>query len=103
MSYQELSQVLKVLADLSRLEILDILSGGELYVYDLLEHFRFPQPTLSYHMKTLVESELVYTGHNRMYQLNHALLESINQNLSHINTAHERCICNEITPGVCGA
>ncbi|WP_086428440.1 ArsR/SmtB family transcription factor [Staphylococcus cornubiensis] len=106
MSYQELSKTLKILADPSRLEIGDILSYGELCACDLLEHFQFSQPTLSYHMKTLVESELVFTrksGHKRMYRLNHALLEAINQNLSRINTAHERCICNEITPGVCGA
>ncbi|PCF87849.1 ArsR/SmtB family transcription factor [Staphylococcus intermedius] len=103
MSYQELSKILKILANPSRLEILDMLSGGELYVCDLLEHFRFPQPTRSDHMKTLVESEWFYTGHIRMHQLNHALLEAINQNLCRINTAHERCICHAMMSGVCGA
>ncbi len=59
MSYKELSALLKVLSDPSRLEILDLLSCGELCACDLLEHFQFSQPTLSYHMKFLVESELV--------------------------------------------
>lgn len=61
MSYKELSTILKVLSDPSRLEILDLLSCGELCACDLLEHFQFSQPTLSHHMKLLVDNELVYT------------------------------------------
>ena len=53
MSYKELSAILKVLSDSSRLEILDLLSCGELCACDLLEHFQFSQPTLSHHMKSL--------------------------------------------------
>ncbi len=61
MSYKELSTILKVLSDPSRLEILDLLSCGELCACDLLEHFQFSQPTLSHHMKSLVDNELVTT------------------------------------------
>ncbi len=57
MSYKELSTILKVLSDPSRLEILDLLSCGELCDCDLLEHFQFSQPTLSHHMKLLVDNE----------------------------------------------
>ncbi|MGO2109074.1 MAG: ArsR family transcriptional regulator, partial [Staphylococcus equorum] len=39
MSYKEISIVLKVLSDPSRLEILDLLSCGELCACDVLEHF----------------------------------------------------------------
>ena len=59
MSYKELSAILKILSDPSRLEILDLLSCGELCACDLLEHFQFSQPTLSHHMKSLVDNELV--------------------------------------------
>ena len=52
MSYKELSTILKVLSDPSRLEILDLLSCGELCACDLLEHLQFSQPTLSHHMKS---------------------------------------------------
>ncbi|MGU3670530.1 As(III)-sensing metalloregulatory transcriptional repressor ArsR, partial [Staphylococcus saprophyticus] len=52
MSYQELATILKVLSDPSRLEIIDLLSCGELCACDLLEHFQFSQPTLSHHMKS---------------------------------------------------
>ncbi|MVM24108.1 As(III)-sensing metalloregulatory transcriptional repressor ArsR, partial [Staphylococcus aureus] len=61
MSYKELSTILKILSDPSRLEILDLLSCGELCACDLLEHFQFSQPTLSHHMKSLVDNELVTT------------------------------------------
>ena len=59
MSYKELSAILKILSDPSGLEILDLLSCGELCACDLLEHFQFSQPTLSHHMKSLVDNELV--------------------------------------------
>ncbi|GAB5833974.1 hypothetical protein JMUB7551_28380 [Staphylococcus aureus] len=60
MSYKELSTILKILSDPSRLEILDLLSCGELCACDLLEHFQFSQPTLSHHMKSLVDLSLIH-------------------------------------------
>ncbi|PCF40784.1 ArsR/SmtB family transcription factor [Staphylococcus delphini] len=106
MSYQALSKILKVLSDPSRLEILDLLSCGELCACDLLTHFQFSQPTLSHHMKLLVDNELVFTrkeGNKRMYRLNHDFLAVIYQNLNHIGTSNERCICHDIKSGECGA
>ena len=44
LNYKEISQYLKVIADSSRLEILDLLSCGELCACDLLEHFSFLNP-----------------------------------------------------------
>lgn len=41
MTYKELATFLKVLSDSSRLEILDLLSCGELCACDLLAHFQF--------------------------------------------------------------
>ena len=51
MNYSEISQYLKVMADSSRLEILDLLSCGELCACDLLQHFLF-----STHIKSSYES-----------------------------------------------
>ncbi|QLK86147.1 As(III)-sensing metalloregulatory transcriptional repressor ArsR [Staphylococcus sp. 17KM0847] len=104
MSYKELSTILKVLSDPSRLEILDLLSRGELCACDLLEHFQFSQPTLSHHMKSLVDNELVTTrknGNKHMYQLNHAFLDYINQNLDIINTSDQSCACKNMKSGEC--
>lgn len=44
LNYSEISQYLKVMADSSRLEILDLLSCGELCACDLLQHFSFLNP-----------------------------------------------------------
>ena len=96
MSYKELSTILKILSDPSRLEILDLLSCGELCACDLLEHFQFSQPTLSHHMKSLVDNELVIVqkdGNKHMYQLNHSILDDVNKNLTIINTSDQHCIC----------
>ncbi|MBI5973568.1 ArsR/SmtB family transcription factor [Staphylococcus caledonicus] len=104
MSYKELSAILKVLSDPSRLEIIDLLSCGELCACDLLEHFQFSQPTLSHHMKSLVDNELVTTrkeGNKRMYQLNYQLLDNIHQDLTMLSTSNERCICKNMKSGEC--
>ncbi|AYU55644.1 ArsR/SmtB family transcription factor [Staphylococcus debuckii] len=104
MSYKDLSAILKVLSDSSRLEILDLLSCGELCACDLLEHFQFSQPTLSHHMKSLVENNIVTTrkdGNKHMYQLNHAILDDVNKNLTIVNTSDQRCICKNVKSGEC--
>ncbi|HDE0539780.1 TPA: winged helix-turn-helix transcriptional regulator [Staphylococcus aureus] len=104
MSYKELSTILKVLSDSSRLEILDLLSCGELCACDLLEHFQFSQPTLSHHMKSLVENNIVATrkdGNKHMYQINHAILDDVNNNLTIVNTSDQRCICKNVKSGEC--
>lgn len=104
MSYKELSTILKILSDPSRLEILDLLSCGELCACDLLEHFQFSQPTLSHHMKLLVDNKLVITrkdSNKHWYQLNHAILDDIIQNLNIINTSNQRCVCKNVKSGDC--
>ena len=58
-SYSDSIPLFKALADETRLQILDMLSSGEFCACKLLEHFAFKQPTLSYHMRILLESGLV--------------------------------------------
>ncbi|MEX2948937.1 metalloregulator ArsR/SmtB family transcription factor [Staphylococcus warneri] len=102
MSYQQLASTLKVLSDENRLEILDILSCGELCACDLLSHFQFSQPTLSHHMKVLVTYQFVTTrkeGNKRFYQLNHEFYTQIVDNLNLINTTHDQCICQSVKLG----
>ncbi|WP_052998201.1 ArsR/SmtB family transcription factor [Staphylococcus aureus] len=100
MTYKELATFLKVLSDSSRLEILDLLSCGELCACDLLAHFQFSQPTLSYHMKALVKTNLVI-GNKHLYQLNHNIFESVINNLSKVHTSNQRCICHNLKTGEC--
>lgn len=55
----EYAGIFKALGDETRLRILSMLAGGKTCACKILEEFNFTQPTLSYHMKQLVESGLV--------------------------------------------
>lgn len=50
---------MKAIAEPNRLKILDMISTGEKCACDILDHFDFTQPTLSHHMKVLIEAEIV--------------------------------------------
>ena len=95
-NYEEYSKVIKALGDSNRLKILDILSCGELCACALLENFDFTQPTLSHHMRILMDSGLVVSrkeGTWTYYKLN---LERTNQMiyfLMGIVTSTNDCIC----------
>lgn len=102
MTYQQLAISLKVLSDENRLEILDILSCGELCTYDLLSYFQFSQPTLSHHMKILVTHQFVTTrkeGNKRFYQLNDAFYTQILNHLNLIKNNNEQCKCHSMKLG----
>lgn len=51
--------VCRSLSDANRLQIVQMLSQGEKCACKLLEAFEISQPTLSYHMRNLIESGLV--------------------------------------------
>jgi len=58
-SYDEYALIFKTLGDRTRLEIVSMLSDKELCACKILEVFNITQPTLSYHMKMLVDTGLV--------------------------------------------
>ena len=58
-NYKESVQILKALADETRIQIIEMISLGELCACKILENFNISQPTLSYHMKILTECGLV--------------------------------------------
>lgn len=71
------SAISKALGDETRLAIVQMLSDGEKCGCKLLERFAITQPTLSHHMKILVESSLVNDrkeGKWHRYSLNTAAL-----------------------------
>lgn len=59
MRLEDVSLICKALGDSNRLEIVQMLSNGEKCGCRLLERFSITQPTLSHHMKILVECGLV--------------------------------------------
>lgn len=59
MKSTDIALICKALGDSNRLEIVRMLSDGEKCGCKLLERFEITQPTLSHHMKILVECGLV--------------------------------------------
>ncbi|MBM7615088.1 ArsR/SmtB family transcription factor [Alkaliphilus hydrothermalis] len=56
---KELVDIFKALSDENRIKIVQMLVGGELCACDIQEHFQLTQPTISHHMKVLMQSGLV--------------------------------------------
>lgn len=59
MNIKEIVSISKALADENRVKIIGLLSDGEKCGCKLLEEFNITQPTLSHHMRVLVECDLV--------------------------------------------
>lgn len=59
MNYEEISIILKAMADPNRIKIINLLSCGSLCACEVLEYFDFTQPTLSHHMKSLEKAGIV--------------------------------------------
>lgn len=53
------ARIFKAFCDVNRLQILEMLRGGEKCACVLLEHLKISQSTLSYHMKILCDSGIV--------------------------------------------
>jgi ArsR family transcriptional regulator len=94
--YEDNSKLIKALSDPNRLKIIDILSCGEMCACNILEHFDFTQPTLSHHMRVLVECNLVICRKEGLwnhYSLNLAQCNKIILFLMNLITETEDCIC----------
>ncbi|MCR5290387.1 MAG: metalloregulator ArsR/SmtB family transcription factor [Treponema sp.] len=59
MNESEIARICKALGDENRLQIINMLTGGELCACKILDAFNITQPTLSHHMKILTECNLV--------------------------------------------
>ena len=59
MNYEENARILKALGDSNRLKIIRLLSESEKCACEILESFYFTQPTLSHHMKVLMDCGIV--------------------------------------------
>lgn len=90
--YEDIIPVFKALADETRLQIIEMLLGGEHCACGILEHFDITQPTLSYHMKILTDCGLVmgrrdgawmrYTLRLEVFESFRSLFESICQRMT---------------------
>ena len=100
--YVDNALLFKALSDAGRLEIVDMLSCGELCACVILENFHITQPTLSYHMKALCDSGLVNRrkeGKWTYYSLNGEGILNLRAFLTDVTTAKANCICHEKNVG----
>lgn len=67
--YEKNAKILKALSDPNRLKIIDLLSCGEKCACEILESFKFTQPTLSHHMKVLIDCGLIEVRKDGIWNL----------------------------------
>lgn len=97
--YLACARMLKTLSDPSRLRIVDMLSCGEKCACELLDSFNFTQPTLSHHMRVLMESGLVrcrQEGLWRYYSLDTPQCEALLGELRRFMSFSQDCVCHRI-------
>ncbi|MDR3596732.1 metalloregulator ArsR/SmtB family transcription factor [Clostridium sp.] len=77
--YEINAKILKALSDPNRLKIIDLLSCGEKCACHILESFEFTQPTLSHHMKVLIECGLIEARKDGIWNLYKLNLKNANK------------------------
>lgn len=104
MDYELTAKVFKALGDPKRIQIVEMLSCGEKCACDLLEHFDFTQPTLSHHMKVLMNSGIVQTrktGTWHNYSLNVNNMNFLSGIIQSLIQKNDECICQTIENAEC--
>jgi ArsR family transcriptional regulator len=90
------ASVFRALSDANRLQIVDMLSCGELCACKLLGHFNITQPTLSHHMKVLTDCGIVNgrkDGVWTYYSLNRERIDGFIGFLRFVTSEKDNCIC----------
>ncbi len=97
MNYTELSKTFKILSNPKRLEILDIISCGEICACELQKRFNCTQPTLSYDMKLLKDANLIIErkeGRSHYYMINEDYTKEITTIFSKLSKEKQNCCCH---------
>lgn len=84
--YKEKTKIFKALSDINRLKIIDILSCKEQCGCQILSKFDFTQPTLSHHMKILIDSGLVVASKKGTWSYYKLNCENIKELIEFTNT-----------------
>jgi ArsR family transcriptional regulator len=100
---KELAELMKALADESRLTILIMLQAGEMCVCEILEALNFSQPAVSHHLKILKQAGMI-TDHREgkwvYYSLNTRVIKDMSRHLQRmlITPIEEGRPCQEARP-----
>ena len=93
MTTSDVALICKALGDPNRLGIVRMLSDGEKCGCRLLERFDITQPTLSHHMKILVECDLVNDrkeGKWHYYSLNNKTISMFIEYIDNLNSCKDK-------------
>jgi len=104
LDFLEGTLLLKALADETRVQIIHILSCGELCACDILSYFDLKQPTLSHHLGLLEAANLVEVrkeGRWSYYKLNSEGFTHVQAFLTTLASPSEVCLCKQIKPSCC--
>ncbi|GAA0084445.1 metalloregulator ArsR/SmtB family transcription factor [Clostridium sp. CTA-7] len=96
-NYEKNIKIFKALGEINRVKIVDMLATGEKCACLILESFHFTQPTLSHHMKVLMDCGLVKCrkeGTWIYYSLDIDLADELMRFLNSILTNEKKCICS---------
>lgn len=100
--YLSIVKVFKALCDENRLKVVEILKDGEKCACTLLEKLEISQPTLSHHMKILIDSAIVESrkdGRWTYYSLSinayNTVDSLVNELLIRSENYQMECTCNE--------
>ena len=86
LDYEDKVKIFKALSDQNRLQIIEILSCHEKCACEILKNFDITQPTLSHHMKVLMDCGLVecnkkgtWNYYKLSFKMYRELIESLKQ------------------------
>jgi ArsR family transcriptional regulator, arsenate/arsenite/antimonite-responsive transcriptional repressor len=97
-NYEVNAKIFKALSDPNRLKIIDMLSCNEKCACDILEYFDFTQPTLSHHMKVLMDCGIVKCRKDGLwshYSLDITSANKLVLSLMNLITDTDDCICKD--------
>ncbi|MDY0289443.1 MAG: metalloregulator ArsR/SmtB family transcription factor [Sphaerochaeta sp.] len=89
-------QICKALGDQNRLEIIMLLTSGEMCACELLKRFSITQPTLSHHMRILAQASLVEVrkdGKWSYYSINCPVLQDFRSFVDQISCSTDKGVC----------
>jgi ArsR family transcriptional regulator len=89
----EIAALFHALSDPIRLDVIDLLSGGERCVCELMGELEMAQSRLSWHLKTLSDAGIICgrrEGRWNYYSLNHDALDDARQCLGELGTRPPR-------------
>lgn len=102
--YEQKTKIFKALSEQMRLKILDMLSCKELCACELLSGLSISQPTLSHHMKVLIECDLVKGRKDATwmyYSINMQTIKELKEFMDYLTNEKDSCICKTIETKCC--